>query len=94
MPHLDRQLVFGAYAGMDPSSLSSQNMLDSTNAWDMQMGGMSGFVAEPTSAWFMPFNMEPPDLGHEQDVFNMTGGAGYGMGSMPVNNNGNQGTGN
>lgn len=57
LPQLDRQLVFGAYAGMDPSSLSSQNMLDSTNAWDMQMGGMSGFVTEPSSAWFMPFNM-------------------------------------
>lgn len=89
LPQLDRQLVFGAYAGMDPSSLSSQNMLDSTNAWDMQMGGMSGFVTEPSSAWFMPFNMEPPDLGHEQDIFNTLGGT-YVRG-MQVDHNGRMG---
>jgi len=71
LPQLDRQLIFGAYAGMDPSSLSSHDMLDAANVWDMQMnGGMSGFATEPSSAWFMPFNMEPPDLGYEQDIFN------------------------
>jgi hypothetical protein len=91
LPQLDRQLVFGAYAGTDPSSLSSHSLIDSTT-WDMQMGGMSGFVTEPSSAWFMPFNMEPPDLGHEQDIFNTMGGvgAGYAMGGMQVNN-GNMG---
>lgn len=92
LPQLDRQLVFGAYAGMDPNSHSSQNMVESAHNWDMQMGGMTGFVTEPTSAWFMPFNMEPPDLGHEQDVFNTVGGGhGYGMGGMHVNNNANMG---
>ncbi|KAL5326953.1 hypothetical protein ACEPPN_004642 [Leptodophora sp. 'Broadleaf-Isolate-01'] len=86
LPQLDRQLVFGAYANMDPTS---QSMLDG-QGWDMQMaGGMSGFTTEPTSAWFMPFNMEPPDLGHEQDIFNSIGGA-YGMGGM-IDNNGNMG---
>jgi hypothetical protein len=71
LPQLDRQLIFGAYAGIDPSSLSSHDMLDAANVWDMQMnGGMSGFATEPSSAWFMPFNMEPPDLGYEQDIFN------------------------
>lgn len=90
LPQLDRQLVFGAYANMDPASLNSQSMLDG-HGWDMQMGGgMSGFTTEPTSAWFMPFNMEPPDLGHEQDVFNTLGGA-YAMGGMPIDNNGNMG---
>lgn len=91
LPQLDRQLVFGAYAGMDPSSLSSHSMLDSTN-WDMQMGGMSQFVTEPSSAWFMPFNMEPPQICGEQDAFNNMGGgdAGYAMGGMQVNN-GNMG---
>lgn len=88
LPQLDRQLVFGAYAGMDPNSLSTHSMIDGANNWDMQMGGMTGFTAEPTSAWFMPFNMEPPDLGHEQDIFNTMGGA-YAMGGMPVNNNNN-----
>ncbi|EKD13645.1 uncharacterized protein L3040_004139 [Drepanopeziza brunnea f. sp. 'multigermtubi'] len=79
LPQLDRQLVFGAYANMDPA-LNSQNMLDG-HGWDMQMngGGMPGFVTEPSSAWFMPFNMEPPDLGLDQDVFNSVGGA-YAMG--------------
>jgi len=67
-------------------------MIDGANNWDMQMGGMAGFVTEPTSAWFMPFNMEPPDLGHEQDVFNSVGGGhGYAMGGMHVNNNSNMG---
>ncbi|KAL2074436.1 hypothetical protein VTL71DRAFT_8214 [Oculimacula yallundae] len=86
LPQLDRQLVFGAYANMDPAS---QRMLDD-QGWDMQMGGgMSGFTTEPTSAWFMPFNMEPPDVGHEQDVFNAMGGS-YGMGGF-IDNNGNMG---
>jgi len=91
LPQLDRQLVFGAYAGMDPNSLSTHSMLDGANAWDMQLGGMTGFAAEPTSAWFMPFNMEPPDLGHEQDLFNSMGGA-YAMGGMQINNNENMGS--
>jgi hypothetical protein len=77
LPQLDRQLVFGAYANMEPS----HGMLDTSNGWDMQMGGVSGYVTEPTSAWFMPFNMEPPEIGQE-DTFN---GSGYGMGGMQVN---------
>ncbi|RFU26937.1 hypothetical protein B7463_g9407, partial [Scytalidium lignicola] len=90
LPHLDRQLVFGAYAGMDPSSLSSQNMLDSTNAWDLQMGGMTGFTTEPSSAWFMPFNMEPPEINQEADIFSNFGSmGGFPMDGMHVNNGGN-----
>jgi hypothetical protein len=91
LPQLDRQLVFGAYAGMDPNSLSTHSMLDGANNWDMQLGGMTGFSAEPTSAWFMPFNMEPPDLGHEQDIFNSMSGAYAIGGGMHVNNNTNMG---
>lgn len=84
LPQLDRQLVFGAYANMDPAS---QGMIEG-QGWDMHdMGG--GMGTEPTSAWFMPFNMEPPDLGHEQDIFNTMGGAYGGM----VDNNGNMGHG-
>jgi hypothetical protein len=84
LPQLDRQLVFGAYGGMDPSSLGSHNLLDGTN-WDMQMGGMNGFVTEPSSAWFMPFNMEPPEIGQDVDIFNA------GLGGMHLNGNGNMG---
>jgi hypothetical protein len=87
LPQLDRQLVFGAYAGIDPNALGS-GMLDST--WDLGMSGLTPYVAEPTSAWFMPFNMEPPEIGQD-DVFNSLGGVGigYGMGEMPVNDQGN-----
>ncbi|CZT49226.1 related to nitrate assimilation regulatory protein nirA [Rhynchosporium secalis] len=83
LPQLDRQLVFGAYANMDTTT---QNMLDG-QGWQMG-GGMSSFTTEPTSAWFMPFNMEPPDMGHEQqDGFHSMGGT-YGIGGM-IDNNGN-----
>ncbi|KAH8815720.1 fungal-specific transcription factor [Xylogone sp. PMI_703] len=90
LPHLDRQLVFGAYAGMDPSSLSSQNMLDSANAWDLQMGGMAGYATEPSSAWSMPFNMEPPEINQDADIFSNFGTmGGFSMDGMHVNNGGN-----
>ena len=78
LPQLDRQLVFGAYAGVDPA-MNSQAIMDVNNGWDMQMNGMTGFVTEPSSAWFMPFNMDPPEIGAETDIFNTLGGpAGYG----------------
>ncbi|CAL3971919.1 hypothetical protein PZA11_005164 [Diplocarpon coronariae] len=88
LPQLDRQLVFGAYANMEPASLNSPSMLDG-NGWDVPLNGdgMPGLAMEPTSAWFMPFNMEPPDLGHEQDMLNPMGGA-CAMGTMPIGDNG------
>ena len=47
----------------------------------MQPNGMMGFVTEPSSAWFMPFNMQPPEFGHEAVIFNTIGGveAAYGI---------------
>lgn len=77
LPQLDRQLVFGAYGGMDPS----QGLLDGTNAWDIPMGGMAGFVPEPSSAWMIPFNMEPPEMGQETDPLSAmrAAAANYGM---------------
>lgn len=78
LPQLDRQLVFGAYAGMEPSN----GMFDGANGWDSQMGGVPGYVTEPSSAWFMPFNMEPPEIGQEE-MFNS--GVGYSMGGMQIN---------
>ncbi|TVY78241.1 putative transcriptional regulatory protein [Lachnellula suecica] len=78
LPQLDRQLVFGAYAGMEPS----HGMIEGPNGWDMQMGGMSGYVTEPSSAWFMPFNMEPPEISQDADLFTP---GGYGIGGMQVN---------
>jgi hypothetical protein len=77
LPQLDRQLVFGAYAGMDPS----QGMMDGSNAWDMPMSGMTGFVPEPSSAWMIPFNMEPPEMGQDTDPLSAmrSSSANYGM---------------
>lgn len=83
LPQLDRQLVFSAYAGIDQSHLNSQGLADPTNSWDMQMNGMTGYVAEQSSAWFMPFNMQPPEIGQDSDnIFNAAMGAadaGYGI---------------
>ncbi|TPX12109.1 uncharacterized protein E0L32_007224 [Thyridium curvatum] len=126
LPQLDRQLVFGAYAGMDPSSIGGgQSVLDGMG-WDgmpegahaaagggrrangsvsegpQQAGGGGRAGAGPegvdtlhpfggghhgqeaSSAWFMPFNMDPPEIGQDTgpglgnlDQFaNMFGGAG------------------
>ncbi len=89
MLHLDRHLVFGAYAeGLEPS-LGGQHLLDNAG-WDINMGNITGFE-EPSSAWFLPFNLEPPLIGQDVDVFNSLGGMGmsYGMAGMPVNNLGN-----
>lgn len=80
MPQLDRQFVFNSYANMDPS----QNVLDPlSNNWnnDMSMAGPMGGVGsavtanESTSAWFLPFNMVPPDI-------NVSGEMGDGLGSF------------
>lgn len=86
---LDRHLVLGAYAeGMEPS-LSGQHLLDNAG-WDINMGNITGFE-ESSSAWFMPFNLEPPLIGQDVDVFDSLGGMGmnYGMGGMSINNLGN-----
>ena len=79
---LDRQIVFGAYAGHDPATTAmTPNAL--SGFWDGSGlglggggggdgGGLStgdGFLGSGTmgagmgnSAWFMPFNMEPPQF--------------------------------
>lgn len=84
MPQLDRQFVFNSYANMDPTSLSSHSVMDNIQAWDggMGMSGPMGGVAsgvsssDATSAWFMPFNMVPPDINPG------TGDVGEGFGTF------------
>ncbi|KAL8322001.1 hypothetical protein RB593_004188 [Gaeumannomyces tritici] len=130
LPQLDRQLVFGAYGGMDPGmggGRGGQNALDSmwegmpgrhgpegggggagprrgrqpsTAAEAAGGGGGNPTAPDPlyaafghhhhhegaSSAWFMPFNMEPPEIGHElgggmgglDGLANMFGGGGGG----------------
>jgi len=91
LPQLDRQLVFGAYAGVDPSTATNAVNGLNNNLWDgLDMNGLgSGFFNEPSSAWFMPFNMDiqPLDVGMGDDgmsgIWNV-GGMGnpspYGIG--------------
>lgn len=65
LPQFDRHLVYGAYASPDTTSAAHTLPSHGQNhsAWgDMTM---NGFVQEPTSAWFMPFNMEPPEISGE-----------------------------
>jgi hypothetical protein len=70
LPQLDRQMVFGAaYAGMDPSQNANAGfgLGDSFNMWDgMEMNAFgingNGWLGQSSTAWMMPFNMEPPQI--------------------------------
>ncbi|KAI2642896.1 fungal-specific transcription factor [Xylaria nigripes] len=80
-PQLDRQLLFNAYGGLDPTTISGPEALMD---WDALAGHASnangahtheetvgydnlpsGFVPDPSPAWFVPFNMEQPQLSQE-----------------------------
>jgi hypothetical protein len=82
LPQLDRQLVFGAYAGVDPSTATNAVNGLNNNLWDgLDMNGLgTGFFNnEPTSAWFMPFNMDVPwDTGALDDGMGTWTGGGMG----------------
>ncbi|KAM3070307.1 hypothetical protein ACMFMG_010139 [Clarireedia jacksonii] len=87
---LDRQLVFNAYGGMDPGGGAGGGM-NAMDGWDFGVGGadaMHGFDG-PSSAWFMPFNMEPPEIGGDGDVL----GGGYALGMGMGGPGGNAGAG-
>lgn len=101
LPQLDRQMVFNAYGGIDPTSISGpEGMMD----WDALASGsrtngtpghpardgadgLPPNFAEPSSAWFMPFNMEAPELGQE-----LNGNAMGGMDTFGVFSPGGMGT--
>ncbi|RMY68878.1 hypothetical protein D0863_06825 [Hortaea werneckii] len=40
-------------------------------------GGPGGFWGDPSTAWFMPFNMEPPSVGDDSNLFANTGNASF-----------------
>jgi hypothetical protein len=118
LPHIDRQMVFGAYAGIDPSSTGLHDLssalgggFGSGNPWDgldingfgsggggggsthanagegnghgngngfgdsmgMGTGIGSGGMDMSSSAWLLPFNIEPPTY---------SGGGGGGMSGL------------
>lgn len=111
LPQLDRHLVYGAYAGNDPTGSSSASALSAmtsglqgpqsnqqglndpaTSMWDnpldlspqtqQQMLGSGGYMGDlQTSAWFMPFNLNPPEVGGEADEFGR-GLGGFGGGGI------------
>ena len=111
LPQLDRQLVYGAYAGNDPTGSSSASALSAltsglqdpqsnqqdlndatTSMWDnpldlspqmqQQMLSAGGFMGDlQTSAWFMPFNLNPPEIGGEGDELGR-GFGGFGGGGI------------
>lgn len=99
LPQLDRQMVFGAaYAGMDPSqnANASFGLGDSFNMWDgieMNAFGINGngWLSQSSTAWMMPFNMEPPQIA---DIDNSLSTGDFSMGntfsgpSGPVQNRG------
>ncbi|KAG4222927.1 hypothetical protein PC116_g28600 [Phytophthora cactorum] len=91
---LDPSTISGPEAIMDWDALagngSSSNRGHNANGSNGSGDGPSnhheglpgGFVAEPSSAWFMPFNMEPPEL--SQDLGGMGGVDGFGLFSPGV----------
>ena len=111
LPQLDRQLVYGAYAGNDPTGSSSASALSAltsglqdpqsaqqglndpaTSLWDnpldlppqtqQQMLGPGGYLGDlQTSAWFMPFNLNPPEIGTVGDELGR-GFGGFGGGGV------------
>ena len=95
LPQLDRHLVYGAYAGNDPTGASSASALNAltqshhdpsthglsdpnSQIWDnpldlspqqqQQLLSSGGYMGDlQTSAWFMPFNLNPPEVGEGED---------------------------
>ncbi|KAK5046937.1 hypothetical protein LTR84_007291 [Exophiala bonariae] len=87
LPEIDRQMVFGAYAGLDPSVASthgtgalndnspSMGQFGASNPWEgLDMGGFGGYgdmhggmMDTGSSAWLLPFNIEPPSYGNLED---------------------------
>ncbi|KAI9717790.1 MAG: hypothetical protein M1812_004519 [Candelaria pacifica] len=94
LQQLDRQLVYGAYAGMGPSAAASQgigsndidhSMSDNQSIWtQMDLSGLGpGFMNDATSAWFMPFNMEPPEISDDGSGMLAGFGGSYSMQPPP-----------
>ncbi|KAF2092238.1 hypothetical protein K490DRAFT_32867 [Saccharata proteae CBS 121410] len=87
LTQLDRQMVLQSYANNAPAANLNPFNLDIgglNTAMNLQGGagaggaGAAGGWGDPSTAWFMPFNMEPPEMvGDEVGIF---GGQGYGFG--------------
>ena len=105
LPQLDRHLVYGAYAGHDPTGSTSasalsamtngqqdpssalsepsgqmwENPLDLSAHEQQQMMASGNYMGDmQTSAWFMPFNLNPPEIGDGDEIPGGFGGFGGG----------------
>lgn len=82
LPQLDRQMVMNSYSANSNQSnmhgvLEGAGNVNFDN-FDMHAfanhnaGGQqqsNGFWGDPSTAWFMPFNMEPPTVGEDNNLF-------------------------
>ena len=87
MPELDRQIVYGAYAGNNPTANASSATLNNlvsgnpNSVWDQSMAFSHAYPASQayggldSGAWFMPFNLNPPNVGVDGEF----PGLGYSM---------------
>ena len=85
LPELDRQMVYDAYAGNNPTAAACSNSLNNlmnnghNSLWDHSMNFShamtvpQGYGDGGTSAWLMPFNLNPPDIGTDGEFIGMGG---------------------
>ncbi|GAB7345032.1 hypothetical protein MBLNU457_3448t1 [Dothideomycetes sp. NU457] len=95
MSQLDRQMVLSSYAGMDPSATAASTIHHELPFADFDMGNQDPFFNagnagdgdtdmgnawyDQSSAWFMPFNVDPPSgMGDDSGLF----GGGYDFGGF------------
>ncbi|KAJ9641618.1 hypothetical protein H2204_002680 [Knufia peltigerae] len=111
LPAIDRQMVFGAYSGVDPSSETANQgtaglgHLDdnstsmdtyggNANPWEQldlngfgyndPLAGGTNMMDTGSSAWLLPFNIEPPNYGGGMEDFGNTALDGMDFGDMSV----------
>ncbi|KAF2463589.1 uncharacterized protein BDR25DRAFT_307642 [Lindgomyces ingoldianus] len=72
-PH---QMDVSSYSDIPPHS-------NAASFWGIQPVGLggNGYFSDPSTAWFLPFNMEPPTLGDDGGVFG--GGEAFNFGLTP-----------
>ncbi|ORY17946.1 zinc finger transcription factor 1 [Clohesyomyces aquaticus] len=72
--------------GMDVSPFPDMSAHPNSAAfWNMDPIGLggNGYFSDPSTAWFLPFNMEPPTLADDGGVFGGGGDAAFGFGLGP-----------
>ncbi|CAK4031506.1 transcriptional regulatory [Lecanosticta acicola] len=85
LSQMDRQMVLNSYANSNQNAQSNLNTLNmllentGNNLGDFdwsalansngQNGQGNGFWGDPSTAWFMPFNLDPPTIGEDNNLF-------------------------